>query len=78
LAEKDKKDSSEGKETFGLTRTIGRIFLYSEGGKLDKENKPILPVPLGFHLVEVAEDNRLEIKMGFEKKLFFNRLGHEE
>jgi len=78
LTEEDKKDSSEGKEVFGLTRTTSRTFLYPKGGKLDKKNEPILPVPSGFYLVEVAENNRLEIKMGFEKKFFFNRLGHEE
>lgn len=79
LTEEDKKGSSEGTETFGLTKSEGAMLIYTKGGKLDKEtHEPVEPVPKDFFLIKLFEDNRREIKIGLEKKMFFNRLGHEE
>jgi len=79
LTEKDKDNSGEGKEVFGLTKSEDRMFFYPDGATLDEKGEnPIGLIPSGFYLVKVFKDNCLKIKIGLEKKLFFNRLGHDE
>jgi hypothetical protein len=76
LTEEDKKGSKEGKETFGLTKNSRTSTI--NNGKVGDDGKPIPPIAQDFFMIECFNDNRREMEIGLEKKLFLNRLGYEE
>jgi hypothetical protein len=82
LTDEDKKDSSEGKETFGLTKTEGINGYYSsmicESDTDKKGNPKVQPPSSNFFSFSYHVGNTRKIKIGLEKRLFFNRLGYEE
>jgi hypothetical protein len=82
LTEEDKKDSTESSETYGLTKSDAVIAF---GGsqirrdvKTDKYFEPIGSIPSDYRLTKIIGDNHRDISIGFEKNMFFNRLGYEE
>lgn len=78
LTEEDKKDSSEGTETWGLTKPFSNVYRVVPSGSLDlKEDEEKAAFP-GFKEFLYLEKNRYKTGVGFEKKLFFGRLGYEE
>ncbi|CAI2194089.1 5481_t:CDS:2, partial [Funneliformis geosporum] len=79
LTEEEKKNSGEGKETFGLTTSTGTNFIYNPKHKVkldEKTNEPVEGslIPRDYYLVKAICNNFRDIKIGFEKKMFFNRL----
>jgi hypothetical protein len=80
LTPEDKKGSSEGSETFGLTKTEeGRVAPgNNESRDMDDEGNPKnYPPHPQFSSFGFVNDGIRPIKIGFEKKMFFNRLGYE-
>ncbi|MEG7979353.1 MAG: hypothetical protein NY202_05750 [Mollicutes bacterium UO1] len=67
LTKKDKKDSTEGKKTFGLTLSdpVTSLTTKDREGKIKDK-------------VKIVGRNRRSITIKLKKKLFFNREGHDE